>query len=86
MQDAICHAMTPTATTMGASFWMDAAFLAAACVSTLAFGPHGAGTHAIDELVDLNSVEHCRETLDRFIRSFSGAAAHRGHRCQTCSQ
>jgi acetylornithine deacetylase len=63
-----------TPATMGASFWMDAAFLAAAGVSTLAFGPHGAGAHAIDEWVDLNSVEHCREILGRAIRSFSGAA------------
>jgi acetylornithine deacetylase len=62
-----------TPASMGASFWMDAAFLAAAGVTTLAFGPHGAGAHAIDEWVDLNSVEHCREILGRAIRSFSSA-------------
>ncbi len=60
-----------TPATVGASFWMDAAFLAAAGIPTLAFGPHGAGAHAIDEWVDLISVEQCRETLGRAIRSFS---------------
>ena len=58
---------------IGASFWMDTAFLAAAGIPTLAFGPHGAGAHAIDEWVDLNSVEQCREILGRASRSFSGA-------------
>jgi acetylornithine deacetylase len=60
--------------TIGASFWMDAAFLAAAAIPTVAFGPHGAGAHAVDEWVDLRSVDQCRETLVRTIRSFSGAA------------
>ena len=62
-----------TPATIGASFWMDAAFLAAAGIPTVAFGPHGAGAHAIDEWVDLRSVDQCRETLVRTIRSFSGA-------------
>jgi len=60
-----------TPATFGASFWMDAAFLAAAGIPTVAFGPHGAGAHAIDEWVDLYSVDQCRETLVRTIRSFS---------------
>jgi acetylornithine deacetylase len=62
-----------TPATIGVSFWMDAAFLAAAGIPTVAFGPHGAGAHAIDEWVDLKSVDRCRETLVRTIRSFSGA-------------
>jgi acetylornithine deacetylase len=61
-----------TPATFGASFWMDAAFLAAAGIPTVAFGPHGAGAHARDEWVDLHSVDQCRETLVRTIRSFSG--------------
>jgi acetylornithine deacetylase len=61
-----------TPATIGASFWMDAAFLAAAGIPTVAFGPHGSGAHAIDEWVDLHSVDQCRETLVRTIRSFSG--------------
>jgi acetylornithine deacetylase len=62
---------------IGASFWMDAAFLSAAGIPTVAFGPHGAGAHAIDEWVDLSSVDQCRETLVRTIRSFSGGVGQR---------
>jgi acetylornithine deacetylase len=61
-----------TPATFGASFWMDAAFLAAAGIPTVAFGPHGAGAHACDEWVDLHSVDQCREILVGTIRSFSG--------------
>jgi acetylornithine deacetylase len=61
-----------TPVTIGASFWMDAAFLAGAGIPTVAFGPHGSGAHAIDEWVDLNSVDQCREILVRVIRSFTG--------------
>jgi acetylornithine deacetylase len=55
---------------VGASFWMDAAFIAAAGIPTVAFGPHGAGAHAVDEWVDLQSVEQCRDILVRTIRCF----------------
>jgi acetylornithine deacetylase len=69
-QASIVLGATPA--TFGASFWMDAAFLAAAGIPTVAFGPHGAGAHARDEWVDLDSVDQCREILIRTIRSFSG--------------
>jgi acetylornithine deacetylase len=62
-----------TPATFGASFWMDAAFLSGLGIPTVAFGPHGAGAHAIDEWVDLNSIDQCRAILVRVIRSFSGA-------------
>jgi acetylornithine deacetylase len=55
---------------MGASFWMDAAFFAAAGIPTVAFGPHGTGAHAVEEWVDLRSVEQCREVLVRTIHAF----------------
>lgn len=61
-----------TPATFGASFWMDAAFLAAAGIPTVAFGPHGAGAHATDEWVDLVSLDQCRTILVQTIRSFSG--------------
>lgn len=61
-----------TPVTIGASFWMDAAFFAAAGIPTVAFGPHGAGAHSIDEWVDLQSVDQCREILVRTIRAFAG--------------
>ncbi len=63
-----------TPTTFGASFWMDAAFIASAGIPTVAFGPHGDGAHSVDEWVDLSSVDQCREILVRTIRSFSGSA------------
>jgi acetylornithine deacetylase len=58
--------------TVGASFWMDAAFLAAAGIPTAAFGPHGAGAHAVDEWVDLESIDQCLEILLQTIRCFAG--------------
>ena len=67
------HVLGTTPATIGASFWMDAAFLSAAGIPTVAFGPHGAGAHSIDEWVDLRSMEQCRDILVRTIRSFSGA-------------
>jgi hypothetical protein len=57
----------------GASFRMDAAFLGAAGLPTVAFGPHGGGAHAVDEWVDLSSVDQCRAILVRTIRAFSGS-------------
>jgi acetylornithine deacetylase len=55
---------------IGQSFWMDAAFFAQAGIPTVVFGPHGAGAHAIEEWVDLRSVELCAEVLVRTIRAF----------------
>ena len=74
LREASCVLGT-TPATVGASFWMDAAFLAAARIPTVAFGPHGAGAHAIDEWVDLDSVDQCRATLVQTIHSFSGTGA-----------
>lgn len=41
----------------GVSFWTDAALLASAGIPTVVFGPIGAGAHAVEEWVDLQSVE-----------------------------
>jgi acetylornithine deacetylase len=41
----------------GVSFWTDAALLAAAGIPTVVYGPIGAGAHAAEEWVDLQSVE-----------------------------
>jgi acetylornithine deacetylase len=48
---------------VGAPYWMDAAFISAAGIPTVVFGPRGAGAHATDEWVDLGSVRACAETL-----------------------
>jgi acetylornithine deacetylase len=45
----------------GVPFWTDAATLWAAGIPSILFGPSGAGAHAIEEWVDLQSVEQCAE-------------------------
>ena len=40
---------------VGQTPWMDSAFLAAAGIETVIMGPRGAGAHADEEWVDLNS-------------------------------
>jgi acetylornithine deacetylase len=43
----------------GISFWTDAALLATAGIPTLLYGPTGAGAHADEEWVELESLERC---------------------------
>jgi acetylornithine deacetylase len=47
----------------GASYWADAAFIAAAGISTVLFGPGGEGAHAIEEWVSLSEAEAVARTL-----------------------
>ncbi len=47
----------------GETYWMDAAFIQAAGIPTVVFGPTGAGAHADEEWVDLASVEACTDVL-----------------------
>ncbi len=49
--------------TIGESYWMDAAFLAAAGADVVVIGPRGAGAHAAVEWVDLESVAQVSEIL-----------------------
>jgi len=46
---------------VGVPFWADSALLAAAGIPTVVFGPAGEGAHAVEEWVDLASVERCAE-------------------------
>jgi acetylornithine deacetylase/succinyl-diaminopimelate desuccinylase-like protein len=43
----------------GIAFWTDAALLADAGIPTVLYGPTGAGAHAIEEWVELESLERC---------------------------
>jgi acetylornithine deacetylase len=52
----------------GETYWMDAAFIQAAGIPTVVFGPAGQGAHAVDEWVDLASVDACAEGLVRAAR------------------
>jgi acetylornithine deacetylase len=63
---------------VGQSFWMDAAFFAAAGIPTVVFGPHGAGAHSTEEWVDLDSVDTCRQVLVRTIGAFCRRRLRRG--------
>jgi acetylornithine deacetylase len=47
----------------GASYWADAAFIAAAGIPTVMFGPGGEGAHAVEEWVSLRDTEHVAGTL-----------------------
>ena len=47
----------------GASYWADSAFIAAAGIPTVLFGPAGAGAHEVEEWVDLASTEKVARTL-----------------------
>lgn len=53
-------------------YWTDAASLADAGIPTVLFGPCGAGAHALEEWVDLESVSRCLEIYLRVIRDFCG--------------
>ncbi|MGH2830325.1 MAG: M20/M25/M40 family metallo-hydrolase [Actinomycetota bacterium] len=54
--------------------WFDAALLGAAGVPTAMFGPAGAGAHAAEEWVSLQSVATCAEVLADVAVRFCGAA------------
>jgi acetylornithine deacetylase len=47
----------------GAGYWTDAAFIAAAGIPTVLFGPGGEGAHADEEWVSLSDTEAVRRAL-----------------------
>lgn len=47
----------------GASYWADSAFIAAAGIPTVLFGPGGEGAHAIEEWVSVHHTEVVTRTL-----------------------
>jgi len=49
----------------GETYWMDAALIQASAIPTVVFGPAGEGAHAVDEWVDLASVDACADGLVR---------------------
>ncbi len=52
--------------------WMDSALLAAAGIPTVIFGPDGAGAHADEEWVDLNSADRALQVLIDVAAAFCG--------------
>lgn len=57
-------------TVIGEPYWMDAALLSAAGIDTVVVGPSGAGAHALEEWVDLESVEKVASILARAATQF----------------
>ena len=55
---------------VGHPAWMDAAFLSAAGIPTVVFGPSGEGAHAVEEHVELESVEQVAEIVLEAARRF----------------
>jgi acetylornithine deacetylase len=47
----------------GVSYWADSAFIAAAGIPTVLFGPSGAGAHAAEEWVSLDDTATVARTL-----------------------
>lgn len=54
----------------GVQFWTDAAILSAEGVPSVLFGPAGAGAHAVEEWVDLDSVRACAEIYLAAAKNF----------------
>jgi len=62
---AAAEVLGEPATIGGASYWTDAAFIAAAGIPTVLFGPGGEGAHAIAEWVSISDTEAVARTLVR---------------------
>ena len=56
----------------GVPYWTDAASLAEAGIPAVLFGPSGAGAHALEEWVDLESVRQCVAIYARVIAAYCG--------------
>jgi acetylornithine deacetylase len=63
--DAAAEVLSGAPKISGASYWADSAFIAAAGIPTVLFGPGGEGAHAIEEWVSLPDTEAVARTLVR---------------------
>lgn len=74
--EAVAGAATPHAGGRppigGVSYWADSAFIAAAGIPTVLFGPSGEGAHAIEEWVSVSSTEVVARTLVDVARRICG--------------
>ncbi len=72
VQAAVTEKLGHPAEIAGVPFWTDAAILSQAGIPSLLFGPSGAGAHAVEEWVDLDSVRTCAEV---YLAAASGFCA-----------
>jgi acetylornithine deacetylase len=63
--------------TVGMSFWTDAAILGAAGLPSVLFGPGGAGLHSNEEHVVVKDVIACRDALAELACAFTLAGTYR---------
>jgi acetylornithine deacetylase len=75
LHNAATHVRGQPPRYVGDTPWMDAALLSAAGIETVVCGPAGAGAHASEEWVDLDSVVTLAEMLAVTARLFCGLAA-----------
>ena len=68
------EASLPKAAVVGDSVWMDAAILNAAGIDTVVIGPTGAGAHAAEEWVEVDSVVRLAGILARAAADYCGVA------------
>lgn len=74
VDDAVRGVVGREAVHVGDTPWMDSALLAAAGVETVVIGPAGAGAHAAEEWVEVNSLVQLAEVLARTAVAYCGVA------------
>ncbi|KAM5341712.1 hypothetical protein ACJ41O_014743 [Fusarium nematophilum] len=70
--DRVGKALGNDPTIAGAPYWTDCALLAAEGISPLLWGPRGAGLHAKEEYVEVDSIRTVTEALTDIAREFCG--------------
>jgi acetylornithine deacetylase len=55
---------------VGVSYWADSAFIAAAGIPTVLFGPSGEGAHAVEEWVSVPDTVACTDVLTEVATTF----------------
>ena len=63
VSDAAAETLGTAPRVEGASYWADAAFISAAGIPTVMFGPSGAGAHELEEWVSLSDTEAVARAL-----------------------
>jgi acetylornithine deacetylase len=72
VRDAASAILNATPIYAGEAGWMDSSILADAGIPAVIFGPDGAGAHADEEWVDIDTLEVCRQIYVRAARAFCG--------------
>lgn len=73
VDDAVTTVLGRAPEHVGDTPWMDAALLAAAGIETVVIGPSGAGAHALEEWVDVDSVVQVANILVHAAASYCAA-------------